>query len=229
MPFLPNIIDGEFYIHGWHLQDIISLVKRPYEYVNGKGGKWSDVLRKDYKLLQFRLFDLPHQTAISSVRQKHLGMLATRYLKVWQGSSVEFVPAFLVNSEYELKEYRDKFVAEGYEGSVTRACNGTYDWGSKTRTMMKDKPFQDAEFKIIQIVPDKDGLAVAVCETKKGQPFKASFEGRAGFNNNTEYRRYIMHAPERFVGKQATIRFQDYSKDGIPTIGNTIQAIRNYE
>ena len=118
---------------------------------------------------------------------------------------------------------------DGYEGSVTRTCEGTYDWGAKTRSMMKSKPFQDAEFQIADIVMDKDGLAVAVCITKKGQPFKASFEGKAHFAHNTEYRKYIVAHPSKFIGKQATIRFQDFSKDGIPTIGNTIQAIRDYE
>jgi ATP-dependent DNA ligase len=220
MHHLPNTIDGEFYIHGMHLQDIISLVKRPLD----KAGN----LRKDVLKLQYRLFDLPHNTMISNTRMKKLAALAAACSHM-DLKSVLFVPSYPVESEEAMFRYRDRFVKEGYEGSVTRTCEGKYIWGAKTKTMMKSKPFQDAEFKIVDIEPDKDGLAMAVCVTKKGQHFGASFEGKSDFRSNTEYRAFIINNPKLFIGQQATVRFQDYSRDDIPTIGNTIQAIRNYE
>lgn len=220
MPYLPNVIDGEFYVHGMHLQDIISLVKRPLEE--------GQFLRSGVKRLQFRIFDLPDEKRLAEERMTLLECLAVRYPRK-DSDCVQFVPAILVHDDVALMQYHKEFVRHGYEGSVARSCCGKYGYGLKTAAMMKIKDFQDAEFEIVDIIPDKNGLAVAICTTLKGQAFKATFEGCAEFESNTEYKQHIMAKPELFIGKKATVRFQDYSKDDIPTIGNNISAIRDYE
>jgi hypothetical protein len=226
MESLPDVIDGELYIHGWHLQDILSLIKRPFEYENGKSGKLSTALRPDYQLLEYHIFDFPHMTQLAGTR---IDMFRdANSMNKTCAPIVQFVPAREVFDEAEALEYRTAYEKRGFEGIVMRAIEGTYDYGSKTRNMMKWKSFQDAEYKCIGIELDKNGLAIARLVTKEGIEFNASIEGKNGYPTNTDYKRAIVDCPSMIVGHNCTVRFQEYTKDLVPSFG-IMQAIRNYE
>lgn len=216
MHSLPPIIDGELYTHGTHLQDILSYIKRQEE--NG-------FVRSGTMALEFHLFDLP---SVDKTAMQRIALLKLLEEKYGNDSSVKFVSHTRLNDEEAVIKLRDSFVEQGFEGIVLRSRLGTYDYGRKTKNMMKWKPFLDAEYEIVDIELDKDGLAIAVLITKEGKKFRASIEGKANFESNTEYRAYIRDNKHFFIGEQGTIRYQELTKDNVPSFG-ILQAIRNYE
>lgn len=218
-PLLPSVLDGEFYAHGMHLQDILSLIKRQ----TIKDGD-REYERSGLNKIEFRIFDLPHPSRIATERLLTLAALSRRIPQ----QSIKFVEHTLVETEQEMHMFMRAAVKEGFEGVVVRAPKGTYDYGRKTKNMMKLKPFYDEEFRIKAIEFDKNNLAYFVLEMANGNTFESMIEGKSHFSSNTVYRQYIAENPQEFIDKKATVKYYEKSIDGVP-LNSNVTAIRDYE
>lgn len=125
---------------------------------------------------------------------------------------ITYVNQFEVHSFDEVEMCIDKALADGFEGVMLRNPNMLYDNG-RSSNLIKYKKFQDAEYKIIDIfdgVGNAQGLASSIlCETESGETFSAGL-GK-GFDETAKRR--MFEEKDSYIGKMATIVFQDLTPD----------------
>ena len=196
--------DGELYIHGVELGDITSAVSG----------------NENTLKLKMNLFDLAIPKYNFSQRYKLLKYFLSQYK---EKKDIELVKIFPVKDMDELKILHDNYVDDGYEGAILRDINSEYLFGKRGTGLFKYKEFQDAEFKIVAVVPDKDEKgAILVYQTETGELFNSRSTG------TDEYREHQLNNPDEYIGKMGTVRFSNYLKSGVPEFGRGI-AIRDYE
>lgn len=136
-----------------------------------------------------------------------------------------FVPHFEVNSWEDVETRNKKNVEWGYEGSMIRWGNDPYHNG-RTKYLLKMKTFQDIEAPVVAILEGRgkraDTVGKWVLSLPDGRTFEASPTG------TDEENKKIWLDKASFIGKLATIKFQDYTPDGIPRFP-TFLTIRDYE
>lgn len=220
-PYLPECFDGEFYRHGWHLQDIVSHAKRHHNEDK------EQTYRKTVDELVLHIFDLPHPTRSAGERMWQLSKL-----KKWVEERQERFPNiyieddFIVKDREQMKVLHDEVTAEGYEGLVLRDPNGKYTYGSKVRNMMKYKEFIDEEFKIVDTLVDKDGYGLFWCEIEVVKGITKRFKVEP--IGPKEDRLDIVENPQNYIGKMLTVKFFEYTKHGIPEFPKGL-VVRDYE
>jgi DNA ligase-1 len=223
-------MDGELYNHGKTFQEAISSIRKT---VN---------IEEDLSI-QYHVYDIPVENRIFAERHEllkarlketdRLKLVETFYISDQDNEILEVLPQ-LVEPE-DLNRYEK----DGYEGTMVRNANGSYKFGKRSSDLMKVKTFQDAEFPIVgtyQLVRHEkivtDEWVPGAREKSNGQwskdgegtpdemigglvlslPDGRTFECGTGYDN--ELRRELWkNSP---VGKQATIKFQELTDDGIP-------------
>lgn len=204
------VLDGELYSDTLGFQEIVGLVK--------KGNP------DPAKALQIKyvLYDVVSDDAYSQrlallnafPNFKHVHVLKTE----------------VCTSLDNVKQFHDKYVGEGYEGLILRNMRGGYKVKHRSKDLQKYKEFQDAEFEIVgftQGVGNEAGLVIWECKTKDGKQFSVrpggTWEERAG----------LFKHGSRYIGKKLTVKFQEYTTDGIPRFPTTLHGgegdIRDFE
>ena len=244
------ILDGELYNHD--LKDdfnkIVSLVK--------KTKPKPEDLEESAKLVQYHCFDsyYPSEPQLIYTERKErvsrmwhafdnsyrfeAKMEGREYRFVVQlvGSSyfmspftVDYEDYFCEHSEAEVEEMISWFVERGYEGIMLKK-DVPYFFG-RSFDMLKYKKFKDAEYKIVDFEEGKGNLkgiaAAVICETDNGEQFKA------GVTGTQEYARNLYENRNEYVGKLATIKYQELTpmkdgKGGVPRFGK-MMCVRDYE
>lgn len=195
--------DGELYIHGVELGDVSSAV-------SGDAYQFK---------LEFQMFDLANSNMTFTERNK---MLKNIDLSAYP--KLQHVDLQIVKDMNDAKILHDKFVRLGYEGLILRDIDYEYQFGKKTPALFKYKEFQDAEFEIIDVVPDNDGSqAVLVYTTDKGVIFKARSKG------SDAYREKQLANPRDFIGKMGTVRYSNLLASGAPEFPRGIHIRPDHE
>ena len=125
----------------------------------------------------------------------------------------------IVSSD-ELYQYLDDCLIRGYEGCMVRNFDAKYKF-KRSYDLQKLKKFDDDEFRIIDVkVGTKGsmaGKAVFICEKYRdeqplgeGETFDVKLRG-----NMDELTKYA-NDPSLVIGKILTVKFQGYTKYGIP-------------
>lgn len=190
------IFDGEIYVHGWSLQKI-------------SGTARLKTLEERCEKLEYWIYDIVDESKTFEERLEYLEYMKDLFE---DHPSVKIVDHVLLEGWVQIKKYHDKFVSEGFEGLVARKPDKKYSPGKRNSDWIKVKDYQDNEFEIIGI---SDGLRPEdmcfVLKTKSGKEFKAKPLG------DRELKYYYLDNWESFVGKNATVKFFNYSEDGVPT------------
>jgi DNA ligase 1 len=210
----PNLVfDGELYNHNLKhdFNKIISLVKKT------KPTKQDLIDSKKY--IQYYVYDLPSKDKFSK-RSKDLHDI----VKSLNSEHIVFLKTNKVNNQKELDEIYTKSLQEGYEGQMIRIDN-VYE-NKRSKFLLKRKEFIDEEFEIIDIeegVGNRSGMmGRIVLKTKDGKTFESNARG------NQEYYIELLKNKNEYIGKQATIRYQNLTPDNIPRFPVCV-AIRDYE
>lgn len=182
-----EIWDGELYIHGKYLEEIVSAVKKPNEMTPDIWFVVFDVV--NYKPFEKRLND------IVAIHGRTMG------------KQVDSIVYSLVSSEEEMKEAHKDCVARGYEGIMLRNKTGLYESGKRSADLQKFKTFSDAEFQIVDIIHDKDGGAIFVVKNK----FSDNRFNVVGGSH--EERKLWLQSKGFLVGKWITVKYQTLYKD----------------
>lgn len=198
-----EVLDGELYIHGEKLQNIVSLVKRPQE---------------GSSALTYCVYDIISMSNLQvqswAERRKALQRWFDFSRPAGLPEFIQMVQTVTVNSEEEVRYYHDEFVKLGYEGAIIRLHDGLYRFGYRSSDLLKLKAYQDAEFPIIGYTQGKGKFAnvpIFKCRTADGKEFDVVPKG-------TEEERYdMLKNAKKLIGEDATVRFFSYSLDGIPT------------
>lgn len=180
--------DGELYIHGKFLEEIVSAVKKPNE------------MTKDVK---FVIFDVVTEDRFSD-RLVYMGNINYFLDSSWCISCLEYGE---VASEEAMKLAHKRYVANGYEGVMLRNFDGEYESGKRSADLQKYKEFLDEEFPIVGVKEDKNGNAVfEVYDALADANFTVTY-------GDFDKRKEQLAHPERFIGKPLTVKFQTRYKD----------------
>jgi len=187
-------INGEMYVHGHHLQDIMAATK-----------KHNDLTPE----LIFYMFDVPNIP----------GDFATRCgyaYNIIQGSGVnpQYIQTIRVDFAHSYEEIASdhaKVTALGYEGLIVRNTKGLYKYNTRSLDVFKYKTTMDAEFEITAVTADKNGHPVMTFKSAGGE-FKAKPKG------TSQERISMLNDSHLLIGKFATVEYEMLSKgaEGLP-------------
>jgi ATP-dependent DNA ligase len=210
-----HFIDGELYKHGMHLQDISGIV-RSFEHSQKES-------------LEYHVFDMCCTPNLNfMMRNTILGMA----FGIKQFTYLRNLETVLAQDGGHADMYFDRVTSEGYEGIIYKPVNSEYESSTKkekrSTKYLKRKVQHDAEFKIIGYSEGNGkfkGLVIFKLETEDGKSFDCVPIGTA------EYRSQLFtqcqNAFSDLKDKLAKVRFDDLSKDGIPTRAVIVQVGRD--
>ncbi len=189
-----NELNAELYIHGEHLQDIQSAVKKP----NSLSPK-----------LTCNIFDIADSSEIYEYRRTKL-MTIYNTLESIDHVSLKYI-GFLTgvecHSHEQIELHYNQCMDNNLEGTVIKNFKALYQHNVRSSDMFKYKKTQSAEFLIISYELDKNGLPVFILESAGGE-FKAKPIG------TKEY--WSQQIPFTYIGQYATVEYETFSKAGIP-------------
>ena len=199
-------LDGELYNHKeLTFQEIVSAVKRESEIT---------------PLIHYVVYDTPSD----GNNEERISYLEKIFSDVGEEAPVSLSISEVCNDMDEVWKMHDKFTKEGYEGVIIRNKGGHYEQGFRSNDLIKLKVFDDAEFRIVDVVEASgrdSGTAIFVCECGGGlfnvKPQGTREKRKEYFNNSNE-----------IIGKMVTVQYQGLSDEGIPRFPSAI-TIRDYE
>lgn len=203
------ILDGELYIHGESLQTISSAIKAQ---------------NLDTQRVKFILFDLAIEGHTNIERWNIIKSYIKPIVEQNLNCPIEIIRTFNVPNDTDAQIVTDRFIKEGYEGTIFRDRQGEYAFGKRPMTMTKLKRVIDEEFTITDVIPqDVDpSKGLYVCTTSEGNIFKVNPKG------TDQFKQYVLENKEDIIGKQLTCTFYEWTDAGLPfhVIDNII---RDYE
>jgi DNA ligase-1 len=234
-----DIWDGEIYLHGEVLQDITSAVGR-----TDTQGKIEEILRKigkakDAEKKALLEAELVEARLIHEIRPKlefHIFDVysdKTFYDRVSDLEELCGIPVVSpciqitqyvwVADEADMKVKHDDAVNRGYEGLMLRNFKGLYESGKRSSDLQKYKEFVDAEFEILDVLPDSDeGSRFLVRNNLNDRTFTVTLGSMV---QRAEY----LANKHLYIGKMITVRYQSrYKKTKLPQFPTGV-VIRDYE
>lgn len=200
------VLDGELYSDTLSFEETMSVVRK---------SKSTDPRMKEIYFYAFDIIngETYHQRVIS------LDTLVSglKYTKI--------VPWFIVKSPEALQKKHEEFVAAGEEGTMVRNIDSLYQPNKRSYDLLKKKDFLDSEFKIVGWTVGK-GKFANIPTFKLVTDDKKTFE--AVPKGNEEARNKYLKNADSYVGANATIRFFEYTADGVPRFP-VLVGIRDYE
>lgn len=192
-------VDGEMYIHGVSLRTL-----------NGLVNKADPVLTPR---LQYHVFDLPIPGM--PVEERKARLLELYDNPEAKACGIFVVPSMRIASD-RVREYMDRFVAAGYEGIMIRILGSMYLFNNKrSYDLIKWKDFLEMEFLVTDVILDREGYALAVCE-HEGVQFEVTLKAADWMKDD------IARHPEKIRGLPLTTRFQGWLDSGKPQFARGI-------
>ena len=209
----PNyIFDGELFCNKYKndFNAIISLAKQTKP--------TSEDLVLSEKHLQYWIYDFPSSNKVFSARFADIKKLIPDH------KSLVVVPTNLVNTQEELDSLYSEYLKDGQEGQMIR-IDDIYE-NKRSKFLLKRKEFIDDEFRIVNISEgngNRSGMfGRAHLITSGGVEFEANARGNVSFYEE------LLKNKSKYIGKMATVRYQNLTPDGKPRFG-VIITIRDYE
>lgn len=199
-----TVFDGELYIHGVLRQDIQALVKKHRSEPYAETGKTS----LDIQYWVYDCFDIDSLDKPFAIRTAEL----QEALQKTDGTIRRVITHTILNLP-ALENLHKSFNRNGFEGSIIRLPEGTYELGNRSRSLLKYKDFQDAEFEVIGFtmgVGKFSGCVIWKCKTNDGKIFDVVPKGTL-----EQKKQWFLDGLD-CIGEKLTVKFQSLSKDGIP-------------
>ncbi|CUR44353.1 ATP-dependent DNA ligase [Pseudomonas phage VCM] len=234
-----DIWDGEIYLHGEVLQDITSAVgrtdtqakidaaQRKYEKAVGDEKialafqelEEAKLIHEIRPKLEFHIFDVVSDKTFDE-RVKDLDTLCGIPVV---SPCIQITQYVWVADADDMKVKHDDSVDRGYEGLMLRNFKGVYESGKRSTDLQKYKEFVDAEFEILDVIPDKeDGSRFVVRNNLNDRTFTVTLGSMA---QRAEY----LANKHLYIGKMITVRYQSrYKKTKLPQFPTGV-VIRDYE
>jgi DNA ligase-1 len=202
--FLPKNkrLDGELYIHGKSFQEIITLIKR---------------MQEGSEEIQFHVYDCitdDHEDSPWSQRYRDLcevvGMAPNLEI-------IKLVPTWTATNVDEKNEIYVNCIEDGYEGAIARIHSGGYQYGYRSRDLLKIKTFKDGEYPISGAYQGEgkfEGCITWVCMTPEGKEFGVCPKGTLG-EKKKAWAEWLTN-PDSFIGELYKVKYFELTDDGIP-------------
>lgn len=196
------IFDGELYAS--HLKDdfekLISLAR--------KAKPNEEELKECAENLQYWIYDMVDFTIPFSNR---INVVRNMIDKLHP--SLVVCPTTLLTSQEQMDELYQSYLQEGQEGQMIRNGNSVYE-GKRSKNLLKRKEFKDEEFTIIDIIEGQGnwtGYAKSVAYLNKdGNRFDSGIKGTQAYCKD------LLENKDKYIGKTATVRYQNMTSAGIP-------------
>lgn len=179
-----DVFDGEIYIHGKYLEEIVSAVKKPNELTPSLG---------------YIIFDV--------VEDKPFFERLITLGKIIPKGCVTKIKYVEVKDEEDMKIKHGEYVKSGYEGCMIRNTFGLYESGKRSADLQKYKEFFDEEFVVTGVSEDANGNAVLECFDPIAN---CNFNVCYGDHSSRKYQ--LEHSHE-FIGRFLTVKYQTRYKD----------------
>jgi len=164
--------------------------------------------------IQFHVFDLVDSTG--KIPQNERFKMLDDFFEILPDevkSRVIRVQTHIVDNPKQVSEYHNKYAEQGYEGVMLRSFRNLYKIGKRSNELRKYKNFIDSEYQIIDCKVDQ-GVStehfVWVLKTENNQEFSAKPTGVR------EEKKYWFENKTKYIGRFMTVKFQEYTEDGIP-------------
>lgn len=190
------VVDGELYSDEMSFEELSGCCRR----------QKTDQSSGDDKKVFFHVFDVIPPTS-GMVFQDRLNYFPE------ETENIRLVPTFEITKKEDIEKNLKKFIKEGYEGVIIRNKDGVYQVGHRSWDLQKYKLFQEEEFVITgsaEGIGKEKGLVIWECQTKDGRKFNVRPEG------GHDTRRKLFRNASAYIGKNLTVVFQEYTKDGVP-------------
>lgn len=188
-----DIMDGELYIEGYELQDIVSAV------LPTKNKKHDEL----DKVMLYWYDYIPE------------GKEDDTYTARFITNKLLFNPSVINKLKYDLfskdtlEETFERYIEEGFEGMMLRDSTVGYKFGTRTNALQKYKKMHTEEFKIVNIIESpQDEAPRFVCDLRNGNTVTVRLVGDKG--DNMEY----LNNKELYIGKWLTIKYQTWTLTG---------------
>jgi ATP-dependent DNA ligase len=179
--------------------------------------------------LLYHVYDIVDDTLTFEERMTIVQKMAeySPDLMTMYAMNVKVVPTYKANDEAEVLMWHKHFTKLGFEGTMIRNPNMTYEIGKRSYSLLKLKDFVDAEYQIVDVVDGAGsdvGLAIFELETDSGQRFNCRPEG------TQENRADLFKNRRELVGKYLTVRYFELSKEGIPLfpVGVSVRDLEDF-
>ena len=193
-----NELNGELYIHGEHLQDIQSAVKKPNELS---------------PRLTFNVFDISDSSENFEIRRNIMLSLEDTLKQIEHHSLhfIKFLTGVVCNSHEDIESHYNLCMAANLEGTVVKNLSAKYEHNVRSSDMFKYKKTLDAEYQIVDCESDKNGHPVFHCLTPEGKLFKVKPKG-----TDAERKAMILNFESQYLNQWYKIEYETLSKDLIP-------------
>lgn len=186
-------IDGELYVHGVALQTLASWIKRE---------------QNDTSLLNFVAYDL---IAKESYKDRHAELSDICFAAESEAKGKVMVLPYESYVDYDsLIVRRNQVIHSGFEGLMVRLDGRGYEEGKRSSSLLKVKKFDDAEYKVVDVVPSAEGWGICVCEIEPGKTFRTSAPG------TKKEKEEVLVNKHKYIGKMLTVEYAELTDDGIP-------------
>lgn len=208
------ILDGELYNHELHddFNKIVSLCK--------KQKPTTEEFKESKDKVQFWAYDFPSHKGVFSARYAAL----KNALVQLKNPAYRLVPTYEVKSRKDVEKYHEKFLEEGYEGSILRLDLGDYE-NKRSKQLLKKKDFVDEEFVIVDVEEGVGARTGTVgrftMEMKDGRQFGSNIKG------DFTYLADLLKKKKKLIGKRATVKYFNLTPDGIPRFPYVIKIDRD--
>lgn len=200
----PNLIlDSELYCDRLcnNFNKILSLGK--------KTKPTQEDLIESEKWLQAWVFDIPSIDLQFSSRIEKL----QEVLKLIDSPYLRYVNHKWVKSHEDVERALNDYLLQGLEGVMVNLPDAKYE-NKRSSGLIKYKKFQDCEAEITDIIEGIGNRSTMMGYVKlrldNGKEFDANARG------NEESYRDILRNKKDYIGRKATVRFQNLTPDGIP-------------
>ncbi len=204
----PNVfLDGELYTDKIAFEVISGVVRLK--------DTPSAVQLKNMNKLEYCVYDCIIKDDIDMTfdnRFKQLSkMIGTSKKRKWK--SIEPVLTEQIESAEQIRPKHDEYVSNGFEGLMLRNVKSKYEIDKRSKDLQKFKDFKEEEFLITGFHEgsgDDKGCIVWECITPDKKPFSAEPLG------TRQHRRKLFKDGKKYIGSLLTVKFFEYTKDGIP-------------
>lgn len=203
------ILDGEIYNHEMEFEDIVSGVK---------------ATKAITMKLKYCVYDMAEYT----IQFKHrLEALTALFIENINKDIIALVPTQSVNSMDTVNKFHTACIKKGYEGAMVRLSSGLYEFGARSRSLLKVKKFDETEYPLIKFTANghrgiQDLKAVVKTEGGKAE---------VSMNGTISHKTAIManwEAGKIPVGSLITVKHFGLTNGNQPRFPKG-KAIRNYE
>lgn len=201
-----QVVDFEFYAHGYKVNEIQSMVKNP-----------ANEDREKLKAFIFDALESPDSLETALHRKVNLH----RCLKQFNGKHLVEVSYYFIKDAYQLVSIYEQVIARGGEGVVVRDADAPYDFDNKSRRstkMIKVKPLYTKEFLAVGCSFEKRkvngewrNLIIYTCKTPEGKAFDVTPEGDV----DSRCIEVPIFGPDSWY----VVEFREYTTNGIPFHG----------